>query len=216
MPGVRFKVGGCGRRRTGRGGSPAGVSRGTSQPAPTMKRGPAWRWHSAMAAVTPAGCRCAARSPGSGCRAGSVLGPIFCRASAIGTMESRSTMSQPSLPMPSRMRRVLPQMCRRTCRPGRAGRPPASSRRARRTPRRFAGRPARRRRRRRRSRPRRPSICARAKRSSISMTNSNRSRTKAGSSKKSIIRVLMPRRSAASAKGPSIQPSIILSRRRAP
>ena len=40
------------------------------------------------------------------------------------------------------------------------------------------------------------STCARANRSSISTTNSNRSRTNSGSSKKSSIRVLMPRRSA--------------------
>ena len=35
-------------------------------------------------------------------------------ASEIGTMESRSTMSQPSLPMLARRGRTLPQICKRT------------------------------------------------------------------------------------------------------
>src|ERR1019366_8160782 len=51
--------------------------------------------------------------------------------------------------------------------------------------------------------------CSCAKRSSISMTKANRSPTNGGSSKKSSIRVLMPRRSAPSAMGPSTQPSVI-------
>ena len=114
---------------------------------------------------------------------------------------------------PPGSRRMLPQMCSRTRVPMRVqpvDQP--ASRRARRTPRRSRARPATPPRRPRRSGRRRPRPApGRSAAPSPGRTRTGRGRTP-GSSKKSIISALMPRRSAASAQGPSIQPSISFSR----
>ena len=154
-------------------------------------------------------CRRAGRGPGSILPSSTWLWCMARRAWASGVGKSRSMISAPVCPMPSTMRLVLPQMCSRTgtpsawmasisrCSHGSTNCAysfgPTSDAAASPTPIRVA--PA--------------ATCARANSTSMRTVNSKSASTNGGSSKKSNIRVLSPRKSALIAHGPSTQPSTI-------